>query len=276
MHLDLFNYGELAASCVSWFKTFFHDNKGEKAVIGISGGKDSTVAATIACKALGKENVIGVLMPNGQQADIDDSMRVVKTLGIEYVVVNIEKPYKAEIDAIVDAFGGDEFVKERLAKNTQAGINLAPRIRMATLYCVAQMQTCRAFVVNTTNMSEAFVGYGTLWGDTTGDLAPLANCTVEMVIGIGKALGIAQDLVEKTPSDGLSGLSDEDNLGVTYNDIQTYILKSCNFLGSSIDYNLNADAENKIRHLHKQSQFKRDAIHVKSFKTPLSSALSAI
>lgn len=195
-----------------WIVDFFEKNgKGCNAVIGISGGKDSSVAAALCVKALGKDRVIGVLMPNGVQSDIADAQKLVAHLGIKSYTVNIKEGF----DGIVGAITKDIELTE------QARVNLAPRLRMSTVYAVSQC--CNGRVVNTCNLSEDWVGYSTRYGDSVGDFSPLSHLTVTEVKQIGKELGLPIDLVEKVPSDGLSGKTDEDNLGFTYAVLDKYI-----------------------------------------------------
>lgn len=208
----MFDAIKVKNDCVKWIRSFFEENgKGCNAVIGISGGKDSSVVAALCVEALGKDRVIGVLMPNGEQADIDDSYKLVEFLGLKYHVINI----KAAFDGIAKAF------PEELNISEQTRINLAPRIRMATVYAVSQ--SCNGRVANTCNLSEDWVGYSTRYGDAAGDFSPLACLTVAEVKEIGKALGLPTDLVEKVPSDGLCDRTDEDNLGFTYAVLDKYI-----------------------------------------------------
>lgn len=208
----MFNAIKVKNDCVQWIKDFFEENgKDCNAVIGISGGKDSTVVAGLCVEALGKDRVIGVLMPNGTQSDIDDSFKVVNHLGIKHYVVNIEDAF----NGLKNAFPTD------LNMSEQTKINISPRIRMTALYAVSQ--SCNGRVANTCNLSEDWVGYSTRYGDAAGDFSPLCCLTVQEVKEIGKALGLPSDLVEKTPSDGLCGKTDEDNLGFTYAVLDKYI-----------------------------------------------------
>ncbi len=192
-----------------WFNQFSTDSV---AVIGISGGKDSTVAAKLLVDALGKDRVFGVMMPNGIQSDIDDSIRVCRLLGINNTTINIEEPYNAFLKAL-----------SNIPQTEQQRINLAPRIRMTTLYAVAQSFSVPAFVVNTCNKSEDYVGYSTKYGDAAGDIAVLQDYLVSEIREIGDILELPRDLVHKTPSDGLCGKTDEDNLGFTYDELDRYI-----------------------------------------------------
>lgn len=208
----MFDAVKVKTECIEWIRTFFEENgRGCNAVVGISGGKDSSIVAALCAEALGKDRVIGVLMPNGEQADIEDSYKLVDHLGIKYYVVNIGEAFSG----IVKAF------PEELNISAQTRINLAPRIRMATVYAVSQ--SCNGRVANTCNLSEDWVGYSTRYGDAAGDFSPLACLTVGEVKEIGKVLGLPLDLVEKVPSDGLCAKTDEDNLGFTYAVLDRYI-----------------------------------------------------
>ncbi len=202
---------------VQWIRDWFEQNgPGCNAVIGISGGKDSSVVAALCAEALGTDRVVGVTMPNGVQPDIDDSMKLINHLGIRHFNVNIGSAYDALMATIKEELGSQETEVSR-----QTIINMPPRLRMTTLYAVSQSLNGR--VANTCNLSEDWVGYSTRYGDAAGDFAPLGGLTVQEVKAIGKELGLPIDLVEKTPSDGLSGKSDEDNLGFTYAVLDRYI-----------------------------------------------------
>ena len=209
-----FNVENATERIIKWIQDWFEKNgPGCNAVIGISGGKDSTVCAGLLVKALGKDRVIGVLMPNGEQADIADSHKIVNFLDIRYFTVNIEDAYESIIDYI--SFHNDI----EITKQTQE--NLPPRLRMSTLYAVSQSVNGR--VCNTCNLSEDYVGYSTRYGDSVGDFSPLSNYTVTEVKEIGHYLGLPAELVDKTPIDGLCGKSDEENLGFTYDMLDKYI-----------------------------------------------------
>lgn len=208
----MFDAEKVKNECVEWIRDFFEKNgKDCNAVVGISGGKDSSVVAALCVEALGKDRVIGVLMPCGEQADIDCSKKLVEHLGIKNYTINV-------FDAV-------EGVKAQVAKelelSNQSLVNLPPRIRMATLYAVSQSVNGR--VANTCNLSEDWVGYSTRYGDAAGDFSPLSNLTVQEVKAIGALLGLPEDLVQKVPIDGLCGKTDEDNLGFTYATLDKYI-----------------------------------------------------
>ena len=199
---------------LEWLRDWFLKNgKDCNAIIGISGGKDSTVTAALCVKALGKDRVIGVMMPNGNQKDINDSIKVCEILGIKNYTVNI----KDTVDTLLNTIklsGVNELTNQTI-------INLPPRVRMSTLYAISQSNNGR--VINTCNLSEDWVGYSTRYGDSAGDLAPLAKLTVDEVRKIGLELGLPYDLVYKIPSDGLCGKTDEDNLGFTYEVLDKYL-----------------------------------------------------
>ncbi len=208
----MFNTLKVKNECVQWIRDFFENNgKGCNAVVGISGGKDSSVAAALCVEALGKERVIGVLMPQGTQHDIDMAYMLVNHLGIKHYEVNIGETVKA----ILNAFPGDVTLSE------QSRTNIPPRIRMTTLYAVSQSVNGR--VVNTCNLSEDWVGYSTRYGDSVGDFSPMSNLTVTEVKEIGYLLGLPKELVDKTPIDGLCGKTDEENLGFSYAELDKYI-----------------------------------------------------
>lgn len=209
----MFNVEKVTQDVLDWIKNWFEENgKGCNAVIGISGGKDSSVVAALCVKALGKERVIGVLMPNGEQSDIDCSKQLVAYLGIPFYICNVKKAVDGVLESVRES--GVELSR-------QATVNLPPRIRMSTLYALSQSLNGR--VANTCNLSEDWVGYSTRYGDAAGDFSPLGKLTVQEVKAIGHYLGLPENLVEKVPSDGLSGKTDEDNLGFKYADLDKYI-----------------------------------------------------
>ncbi|MBL4935636.1 NAD(+) synthase [Clostridium sp. YIM B02515] len=205
-----FDSAEVSKNIINWIKDYFNNQPNAKgAVIGISGGKDSTITAKLLVEALGKERVFGVLMPNGEQKDISDSLRVVSLLGINYKIVNIEKAYNGLLEGISEDLSVD------------SKINIPPRLRMTVLYAVSANLHYR--VCGTGNKSEGFVGYTTKWGDNAYDFNPIGDLTTEEVVAVGDFLGLPYELVHKTPSDGLTGQSDEEKLGFTYTQINAYI-----------------------------------------------------
>ena len=208
----MFDALRIKNECVQWIRDFFENNgKGCNAVVGISGGKDSSIAAALCVEALGKDHVIGVLMPQGEQHDIDKAFMLVNHLGIKHYVVNI----KDAVDGVLNS------MPEDLELSQMSKINLPPRIRMTTLYAVSQ--SCNGRVCNTCNLSEDWVGYSTRYGDSVGDFSPLSHLTVTEVKEIGYLLGLPKELVDKTPIDGLCGKTDEENLGFTYAELDIYI-----------------------------------------------------
>lgn len=232
----MFDAVKIKDACVLWIRDFFEKNgKGCNAVIGISGGKDSSVAAALCVEALGKDRVIGVLMPCGEQHDIDAAFKLINHLGIKHFVINIK-------DAVE---GVKNSMPEELTLSVQSITNLPPRIRMSTLYAVSQSLNGR--VVNTCNLSEDWVGYSTRYGDAAGDFSPMSLLTVQEVKAIGKVLGLPTELVEKVPIDGLQSKTDEDNLGFTYAVLDRYIRTG------EID---DEKTKERIDYLHRINQFK--------------------
>ena len=244
---------ELTTTCINWIKSYFEKTNGKVAVVGISGGKDSTVCAALCVRALGKENVIGVLMPNGYQNDIKDSYRVCEFLEIEYLTINIRTAYNSIISDIENQCSYPLKKTNKISKITkQTEFNLAPRLRMASLYAVAQ-SIPGGRVCNTSNMCESYIGYGTLWGDTVGDFSPLGNCVISEVKEMGYDLGLPKDLIDKAPADGLTGKTDEDVLGFTYKNVEKCIIHCSN------------DEYSKIINKHIQNKFKSNMINIPKF-----------
>lgn len=233
MYLTEFDAKKVKDKCIQWIRDWFEKNgKGCPAVIGISGGKDSTVAAALCIEALGKDRVYGVLMPNGPQ-DTDASISVATYLNIDFEIANIEKVIY-EVDMSIQG-----------CLSEQAKVNLPARIRMVTLYAISQSMNGR--VVNTCNKSEDWVGYATKYGDGAGDFSPLSNLLVREVKAIGYELGLPAEFIEKTPEDGLCGKTDEENLGFSYETLDAYI-------GDGIEPPI--EIKEKIDRLHEQNLFK--------------------
>lgn len=207
-----FDVKKATNDCIQWIKDFFEKNgKDSMAVVGISGGKDSSVVAALCVEALGKDRVIGVKMPCGEQKDIDYSNMLINHLGIRGYTMNIGDA----VGEIRSKFPVGVKISD------QTTTNLPARIRMATLYAISQSVNGR--VANTCNLSEDWVGYATRYGDAAGDFSPLSQLTVTEVKAIGRELGLPSELVDKTPTDGLCGKTDEDNLGFTYAELDAYI-----------------------------------------------------
>jgi len=225
-----------ANQCVQWIRDWFEENgKGCNAVLGISGGKDSSIVAAMCVKALGKERVIGVLMPKGEQFDIDYSVELCDFLDIKRYTINIAEA----VDGIYNAIGNAFEI------SNQTRFNLPPRIRMSVVYAVAQSNNGR--VANTCNLSEDWVGYSTRYGDSVGDFSPLSCFTVTEVKQIGRILGLPEKFIEKPPIDGLCGKTDEDNLGFTYAALDRYIREGIE---------PEEEIKNKIDTMHKNNLFK--------------------
>lgn len=208
----MFDAKKVKNEIVEWIRNWFEQNgKDCMSVVGISGGKDSSVVAALCVEALGKDRVIGVLMPQGEQSDIEYSKMLVNFLDITRITCNIE----GTVNEVLESFEGV------VSPTPQTTTNLPARIRMATLYAISQSVNGR--VANTCNLSEDWVGYATKYGDAAGDFSPLSQLTVTEVKAIGRELGLPSELVDKTPTDGLCGKTDEDNLGFTYAELDAYI-----------------------------------------------------
>lgn len=238
----MFDAKKVKNDCVNWIREFFEANgKDSPAVLGISGGKDSSVVAALCVEALGKERVVGVLMPCGEQSDIDMAQLLVDHLGIKHYIINIKDAVEGVKNAMPEGF----------ELSNQSLINLPPRIRMSTVYAVSQSLNGR--VANTCNLSEDWVGYSTRYGDSVGDFSPLSKLTVTEVKAIGRELGLPEVLIDKVPSDGLTGKTDEDNLGFTYAVLDKYIRT-----GEIEDM----DAKAKIDRLNKMNKFKLEIMPI--------------
>ena len=234
---DYFYVKKVTKDLIKWIKDWFEDNgKDCNAIIGISGGIDSSVATALCVKALGKDRVIGVRLPQNIQNDIDDVYKLIKHLDIESYGINIG----STVDSVLMGM-----VFEQIHISEQTKINLPPRIRMSTLYAVSQSMNGR--VINTSNLSESWVGYDTRYGDSVGDCSPLGNLTKTEIRLIGKELGLPEELVNKTPLDGLCGQTDEERFGFTYEELDKYIRDGV------IE---NVEHQRKIEEMHNKNLFK--------------------
>ncbi|MBR5014335.1 MAG: NAD(+) synthase [Bacteroidales bacterium] len=248
-YMDNFDAIKVKNDIVTWIRNWFKENgDGCNAVIGISGGKDSSVVAALCVEALGKDRVIGILMPNHEQSDIGDAYRLVDHLDIMHTVINVGHAIdnlSSHISSRILCRNKRDAEEISVSMSDQAKINLPPRIRMATLYAFSQSLNGR--VANTCNLSEDFIGYSTRWGDAVGDFSPLGSLTTDMVVAVGKACGLPDDLVEKVPADGLCGKTDEENFGFSYDALNRYI-----HTGSSGS----EETDRRIQVLHERNLFK--------------------
>ena len=230
------------AGLLEWMNEMMQNCHGRTAVIGISGGKDSSTVAALAVAAYGRENVYGVLMPDGVQPDIEYSRGLVEHLQIPHCTINISDAVKGVLK---------EMERAGLTPSRQTTVNLPSRIRMSTLYAVAQSLP-GGTVINTSNLSEDWVGYCTIYGDSAGAFSPLGMYTTEEVIALGRALGLPEHFLQKPPSDGLTGLTDEDNLGFTYHAVNEYVRRGV----------VDPAIKEKIDQKHKASRFKFTTVPV--------------
>ena len=247
--------------CVEWISDYFAENGPDcKAVIGISGGKDSAVAAALCCEALGADRVLGVLMPNGRQDDFNDARRTCEELDIDYVCLNI----KDAVGGVYHAVNSNNKFPSNMHMelSEKAMINLSPRIRMVMLYAVAQSVNGR--VCNTSNLSEKFIGYTTYQGDMLGDFSPLGDFTSDEVIAIGNTYEYLDFVVNKAPADGLTGKTDEEIIGVPYEVINKYIRT-----GVCLD----KDMKEKIDIMHETNAFKFEPMPIFSFDDYMSALM---
>lgn len=232
----MFDIKKVKNEIVEWIRNWFEQNgKDCMAVVGISGGVDSSVVTALCVKALGKDRVFGIKMPCGEQPDIEYANMLIKYLEIKSYTMNIW-------DAVI---GIDNQFPTDIEVSKQTTINLPPRIRMAALYAISQSLNGR--VVNTCNMSESYVGFDTRYGDSAGDLSPLANLTKTEVIALAKELGLPDELVHKTPQDGLTGLTDEQSFGFLYAELDAYIRDGIE---------PNEEVKAKIDSMHEKNLFK--------------------
>lgn len=251
-----FNVEKVTNDCIDWIKDWFDNvNPNGKAVIGISGGKDSSVTAALCVKALGKDRVIGVLMPNHIQNDIEYSHLLCEHLGIKNYTIDVGV-------AIDELLSNIHFRATDIEISNQTKINLPARIRMSTLYAIAQ--SINGMVANTCNLSEDHVGYSTIYGDMSGSFSPLGGLTVTEVKEIGRYLGLPIELIEKVPSDGLCEKTDEDNLGFTYAELDNYLRTG------EIE---NIEHKKKIDMLYLKNKFKLKMLHIDTFNPHIGIAI---
>lgn len=244
-----FDVEKVTNQCIQWIKEWFASNGNDdtKAVIGISGGKDSALTGKLLVEALGKDRVVGVMLPNIVQQDLQDSQMVCKALGIKSLTVNIGNSYSGLTEVLKTVLPDDEYSYANYKTNTPA------RIRMATLFGISAI-IGNSFVANTCNLSEDVMGYSTFYGDSAGCFSPLCKLTTDEVIAMGDFLGMPKEIMHKAPSDGMCGKTDEDNLGWTYHEVNEYIRE-----------NKKGPHYNQIVERWKRNKYKVDIIQLPSF-----------
>lgn len=241
---------------VAWIHRWFADKGNAPAVIGISGGKDSAVCAALLVEALGAERVVGVQLPCGNQSDISDSDAVFEFLGIRKRTVNILPALVDLTSEILKAVDKPiKYISDNVELPALYSTNTPARIRMVTLYGIAAM--VGGFVCNTCNLSEDWVGYSTKWGDAVGDFSLLNRLTKTEVCQLGDELGLPKNLVHKAPSDGMSGMSDEDKLGFTYEQLDNIIHTKERMVIDSVTIN-------KVAKMHNNPNTKKKCVELDS------------
>lgn len=273
------------ANIETHMKMWAEQTNAKNFVVGISGGKDSTVVAMLLCAIFGKERVYGVMMPQEYQNDLIDSIDVCQILGIHYTNVNIGDSVSSITSQV-----WDKRKESGIYPTKDMEINLPARIRMSTLHAIGQCVDGR--VINTSNLSEDMVGYATQFGDNAGAYAPLQGLTVTEVMALGdyvadklfgeikyvkvgsKSILLCMDddfrnsgieepspavkrgtlhlLIRKTPVDGLQAQTDEERLGFTYADLDKFI---------RIDEGSDEFKE-MIRKKYKQNKFKLEIVQM--------------
>ncbi|MDO5717451.1 MAG: NAD(+) synthase [Tissierellia bacterium] len=227
----------IALGMIDWIRQNMNKIGAKKAVIGISGGKDSTVTAALSAKAIGCENVYGLILPAKEQEDLSDAIEICNSLKINYNIINIGDMVENLKSSIIGT---------GISVSRQTEINIPPRIRMTALYAYAQSLS-DALVVNTSNLSEDWIGYATVYGDTAGAFSPMATLTSDEVIQVGRYLGVADRFLEKPPADGLTGKTDEEVFGFSYDILNKYLRTG------NID---DQEIKDKIDSMHRSSRFK--------------------
>ena len=247
-----------AEGAIAWIKEYVKQTGAKGVVVGNSGGKDSATVIAMATKALGKENVVAVSMPcHSISNDFDDAKLVADTFGVNFLKVDLTDTYN-ELEKAVHISIGQESLEEKAfsikALSTEATINIKPRLRMTTLYGIAQ--SLGYLVIGTGNLCEAMVGYTTKWGDNSSDFNPIGNFTVDEVLAIGKYLGVPEKILQKAPNDGLGGKTDEEKMGIKYSQIAEMIETG----------NTEENAKKEILKRYNASKHKRELVPVYTFE----------
>lgn len=238
----------LKSQIIEFIKNYVESARAKGVVLGMSGGKDSFVVAKLCCEAIGKENVFGVIMPKGEMLDIDIAKQECELLEINYEVSNIKNLYAEMVELSKSAVAkASQKNEDEVVLSSVSTFNISPRLRMNLLYSVGG--TLGYLVANTSNLSERMVGYTTKWGDNVGDFAPILGLTKTEVCELGLALGLPESLVCKKPADGLTGKTDEDVMGFSYDELDNFIRNG------AISKN-----HDKILKMHKASAHKREPI----------------
>lgn len=232
---------------IEWIKKYVKNSGAKGIVIGNSGGKDSATVLAMATKAIERENIVAVYIPcNSQSSDLEDAKLVTKTFGVKFIAVDLSNSYK-EMEKEINMQLFQNLSKEAI-------INIKPRLRMTTLYGIAQ--TLEYLVIGTGNLCESMVGYTTKWGDNSSDFNPIGNFTVDEVLEIGKLLGVPEKILKKAPNDGLGGLTDEEKMGIKYSQIAEMIETG----------NTEEKSKQEILRRYQNSKHKRSLVPVYKFE----------
>lgn len=229
---------------IAWIKEYVEKTKAKGVVIGNSGGKDSAVVLAMATKALGKEKVLAISMPcNSISGDFEDARLVADTFGVKFLKIDLTSTYR-ELEKEIS-------LTKKLTE--EAKINIKPRLRMMSLYAIAQ--TLNYLVIGTGNLCERMVGYTTKWGDSACDFNPIGNFTVKEVLAIGELLNVPEEILSKAPNDGLGGLTDEEKMGIKYSQIEEMIEEG----------NTEENAKKEILKRYELSKHKRAEVPIYKF-----------
>ena len=205
-------------NAIKWIKGYVENSGAKGVVVGNSGGKDSAVVIAMATKALGCDRVLAVSMPcYSLDSDVEDAELVASTFGVKMLNIDLNNTFDV-YEKMINSVLNSELTMEL---NDESKVNSKPRLRMTTLYSIAQ--TMNYLVIGTGNLCEIMVGYTTKWGDNSCDFNPIGNFTVEEVLEIGKYLGVPENILLKSPADGLGFQTDEEKMGIKYKQISEMI-----------------------------------------------------